>query len=100
MEVTADQVAMVRRLGGGGQLQSGDLGQRMDVVLLQDRGDVLLGREQARHRIDVEEGHDRPVDALVGCLVGAHLHRVPAPLVVLHVALPHRHGLNDLAKES
>src|SRR4051812_44173919 len=49
--------------------------------------------------IDVHEEDDRPVDPAVGGAVRSDAHRVPAALVVAHVALPGGHGVDHLAGE-
>ena len=44
--------------------------------------------------VDIEQGQDRAVDAVVGGLVGAHVHGIPAAGLVAHLALRRRHGLD------
>lgn len=49
--------------------------------------------------VDVEQREHRAVDLVVEAQVGTHAQRIPAALRVLHFALAHAHGVDDLANE-
>ena len=66
------------------------------LALLRLGSRLLRFADEVLERVDVDERQDGAVDLVVGGLVGADLHPIPAPVAVLDLGLLHRHRVDDL----
>ena len=85
-------------------------GERRPQLVRQHRQEQVLGAvgllgvgsrllrfaDEVLERVDVDERQDGAVDLVVGGLVGADLHPIPAPVAVLDLRLLHHHRVDDL----